>query len=67
MTERLQDPTRRRFVASSAIPVIGSIVFASPAAAAEMTPKESANVAVVNGFCAAWKTGDATKAGTFLA
>lgn len=64
-------PTRRAVLAAGAAPAIGTLLlpalFASSASAAGLTAKEEANVDVVNGFCAAWKTGDAAKAGTFLA
>ena len=65
--QRFERPTRRMFVAAGAVPAIGSLLLPETAGAAEWTPKERANVEVVNGFCAAWKTGDAAKAGSFLA
>ena len=59
--------TRRMFISSGAVGAMGALALTGPADAAELTEREKTNVAAVNGFCAAWKSSDAAKAGTFLA
>lgn len=67
------DLSRRTFLGSGTAGALGGLsvlgVLALPGSveAADLSDKEKANVAVVNEFCAAWKSGDAAKAGACLA
>jgi limonene-1,2-epoxide hydrolase len=56
---------RRRFLAASGLVALAG--FARPAAAAEMTADEKANVKVVNDFCAAWPSHDLARVMAFFA
>src|SRR5579871_474849 len=58
--------TRRTVLSSLGLGIAGAAC-AQPARAAEWTPKEKANVEVVNGFCAAWSRHDVEKIVSFLA
>lgn len=61
----MRTPSRRQILAAG----LGVAAFAAAAAsdAADLTPAEDANVALVKEFCAVWSTRDVTRALPFLA
>ena len=59
--------TRRTFLVAGGVGAAAALCWAQPAAARDLTAAETANVKVVNDFCAAWATGDPLKVTSFLA
>ena len=66
MTEPNTTLNRRRFLAASS-GLAAFAAFARPAAAAEMTADEKANVKIVTDFCASWPSHDLAKVMAFFA
>ena len=58
---------RRRFLAVAALGTGALVVPDRPAAAADVTPAEQANLKLVTDFCASWSTRDMTRILPFLA
>lgn len=68
MTEEIRSHvTRRALLGTAGAGVIAALVGIDAAAAADLSEVEKANVKVVNDFCAAWKSGDPVKLGSFFA
>ena len=61
------DRTRRSVLTAAALAGLGAAWPAAAGQAPELSAHEESNVAVVNAFCAAWKTGDAQQVATHLA
>jgi limonene-1,2-epoxide hydrolase len=65
--EPTMSTTRRTFLRAGGLGAAAAAGWATPAAARDLTAAEKANLRVVNDFCAAWATGDATRVTSYLA